>query len=94
MQYGLNFPNGGLYHGARSLGEFARLAEAAGWDGVFLEDYIVWQGHPDVPTYDPWVALAAADAGRWAATSMTHDNEYIFSNKKIFFVRRDIGAQY
>ena len=27
-------------------------------------------------------------------TSMTHDNEYIFSNKKIFFVRRDIGAQY
>lgn len=59
MQYGLNFPNGGMYHDARSLAEFARLAEEAGWDGVFLEDYIVWQGHQDVPTYDPWIALAA-----------------------------------
>jgi alkanesulfonate monooxygenase SsuD/methylene tetrahydromethanopterin reductase-like flavin-dependent oxidoreductase (luciferase family) len=59
MQYGLNLPNGGMYHDARSLGEFARLAEEAGWDGVFLEDYIVWQGHQDVPTFDPWVALAA-----------------------------------
>ncbi|MCL4490151.1 MAG: LLM class flavin-dependent oxidoreductase [Chloroflexi bacterium] len=59
MQYGLSLPNGGMYHDARSLGEFAHLAEEAGWDGVFLEDYIVWQGHQDVPTYDPWVALAA-----------------------------------
>ena len=35
------------------------MAEAAGWDAVFLEDYIIWQGHNDAPTYDPWVALAA-----------------------------------
>lgn len=28
-------------------------------DGVFLEDYIVYQGHLDWPTCDPWVALAA-----------------------------------
>lgn len=59
MQYGLNFPNGGKHHDPRSLAEFARLAEESGWDGVFLEDYIVWQGHQDVPTYDPWVTLAA-----------------------------------
>jgi alkanesulfonate monooxygenase SsuD/methylene tetrahydromethanopterin reductase-like flavin-dependent oxidoreductase (luciferase family) len=59
MKYGLNLPNGGACGDARTLAEFAHLAEEAGWDGVFLEDYIVWQSHQDVPTYDPWVALAA-----------------------------------
>ncbi len=59
MNYGLSLPNGGEWGDARTLGELARLAEQSGWDGVFLEDYIVWQGHPEVPTYDPWVALAA-----------------------------------
>jgi alkanesulfonate monooxygenase SsuD/methylene tetrahydromethanopterin reductase-like flavin-dependent oxidoreductase (luciferase family) len=57
MHYGLNLPNGGV--NPQTLGEFAALAEEAGWDGVFLEDYIVWQGHRDTPTYDPWVILAA-----------------------------------
>ena len=38
MHYGLCFPNGGPHHDARSLGEFARLAEDVGWEGVFLED--------------------------------------------------------
>ncbi len=57
MRYGLNLPNGGV--DPQTLGEFAALAEEAGWDGVFLEDYIVWQGHQDTPTYDPWVVLAA-----------------------------------
>jgi alkanesulfonate monooxygenase SsuD/methylene tetrahydromethanopterin reductase-like flavin-dependent oxidoreductase (luciferase family) len=59
MRYGLCFPNGGACADARTLAELAHLAEGAGWDGVFLEDYIVWQGHQDAPTYDPWVALAA-----------------------------------
>lgn len=59
MYYGLNLPNGGACGDARTLAELAHLAEETGWDGVFLEDYIVWQGHQDVPTYDPWVALAA-----------------------------------
>jgi alkanesulfonate monooxygenase SsuD/methylene tetrahydromethanopterin reductase-like flavin-dependent oxidoreductase (luciferase family) len=58
MRYGLSLPNGGAWGDARSLGELARLAEESGWEGVFLEDYIVWQSHPEVPTYDPWVALA------------------------------------
>lgn len=26
---------------------------------VFIEDYVVWQGHTEEPTYDPWVLLAA-----------------------------------
>jgi alkanesulfonate monooxygenase SsuD/methylene tetrahydromethanopterin reductase-like flavin-dependent oxidoreductase (luciferase family) len=59
VKYGLSFPNGGPRHDARRLAEFAHIAEEAGWDGAFLEDYIVWQGHMDTPTYDPWVALAA-----------------------------------
>jgi alkanesulfonate monooxygenase SsuD/methylene tetrahydromethanopterin reductase-like flavin-dependent oxidoreductase (luciferase family) len=37
----------------------AQLAEDSGWNGIFLEDYIVWQSNQNVPTYDPWVALAA-----------------------------------
>jgi len=59
MRYGLCLPNGGACADARTLAGLAHLAEEAGWDGVFLEDYIVWQGHQDAPTYDPWVALAA-----------------------------------
>ncbi len=59
MQYGISLPNGGAWADARTLADLARVAEESGWDGVFLEDYIIWQGHRDVPTYDPWVALAA-----------------------------------
>jgi alkanesulfonate monooxygenase SsuD/methylene tetrahydromethanopterin reductase-like flavin-dependent oxidoreductase (luciferase family) len=59
MQYGLCLPNGGTWGDARTLAELAQLAEDSGWSGVFLEDYIVWQSDQSVPTYDPWVALAA-----------------------------------
>ncbi len=59
MRYCLNLPNGGACGDAHTLAEFAALAEEAGWDGVFLEDYIVYQSRQDMPTYDPWVALAA-----------------------------------
>jgi alkanesulfonate monooxygenase SsuD/methylene tetrahydromethanopterin reductase-like flavin-dependent oxidoreductase (luciferase family) len=58
MQYGLCFPNGGPWSDARTAGALAALAERSGWDGIFLEDYIVWQGDQEVPTYDPWVILA------------------------------------
>ncbi|HEY7781436.1 MAG TPA: LLM class flavin-dependent oxidoreductase [Ktedonobacterales bacterium] len=59
MRYGLELANGGVMADPRTLAELARLAEESGWDGVFLEDYIVWQGHGDLPACDPWVALAA-----------------------------------
>jgi alkanesulfonate monooxygenase SsuD/methylene tetrahydromethanopterin reductase-like flavin-dependent oxidoreductase (luciferase family) len=59
MRYGINLPNGGLTGDPQTAAELAALAEASGWDGVFLEDYIVWQGHQEVPTYDPWILLAA-----------------------------------
>jgi alkanesulfonate monooxygenase SsuD/methylene tetrahydromethanopterin reductase-like flavin-dependent oxidoreductase (luciferase family) len=31
----------------------------AGWNGILLEDYVVYQNRQRIPTYDPWIALAA-----------------------------------
>ena len=59
MRYALNLPIGGPAADPRRLGELAAVAEDAGWDAVFVEDYIVYQNRQDVPTFDPWVALAA-----------------------------------
>jgi alkanesulfonate monooxygenase SsuD/methylene tetrahydromethanopterin reductase-like flavin-dependent oxidoreductase (luciferase family) len=59
MRYAVNMPTGGVCGDARTVAELAAVAEDAGWDGVFLEDYVVYQGHQDWPTCDPWVALAA-----------------------------------
>ena len=59
MQYGIELPCAGAWGDTRTSAELAALAEAAGWDGVFLEDYIVWQNNQTMPTYDPWVTLAA-----------------------------------
>jgi hypothetical protein len=53
VRYCLNLPNAGACGDARTLTELAALAEESGWDGVFLEDYIVYQNRQDVPTYDP-----------------------------------------
>ena len=39
-----------------ALADLAALAEAAGWDAFLLEDYVSCRG---LPTYDPWVCLAA-----------------------------------
>jgi alkanesulfonate monooxygenase SsuD/methylene tetrahydromethanopterin reductase-like flavin-dependent oxidoreductase (luciferase family) len=58
MKYGLELPNGGPCGDPLRLAEFAEVAEAAGWDGVFLEDYIIYYT-PDIRTYDPWITLAA-----------------------------------
>ncbi|MHB8629745.1 MAG: LLM class flavin-dependent oxidoreductase [Aggregatilineales bacterium] len=56
MQYGIELPN---VYDARTLAEFASLAEQSGWDGIFLEDYVIHHSAPDASTYDPWIALAA-----------------------------------
>lgn len=63
MQYGLALPTGGVCGDARVLAELGCLAEEAGWDGVFVEDYIVHQSDGAVPTCDPWIALAAMAVG-------------------------------
>ncbi len=64
MLHGIEFPAAGECGDPKSLGELARLAEEAGWDGVFLEDYAVYSNDvyrsvAGAPTHDPWVALAA-----------------------------------
>ena len=59
MQYGLALPTGGECGDPRFLVDLAVRAEAAGWDGVFLEDYVVYQGDPAAPTCNVWAALAA-----------------------------------
>ena len=59
MRYCVSLPNAGVCGDARTLAELAAVAEDAGWDAVMLEDYIVYQSRQDIPTHDPWVALAA-----------------------------------
>ena len=59
MEYGLSLPTGGVCGDRRFLVELAERAEAAGWDGIFLEDYVLYQGDPAMPTCATWVALAA-----------------------------------
>lgn len=58
MRYGLALPTGGECADPAFVVELAGLAENTGWDGVFLEDYICFQGDPTAPTCDPWVTLA------------------------------------
>lgn len=59
MKFSVTFGAVGDGRDPRGLAELARIAEDAGWDGVFLEDYLVYQGDASVPAYDPWVCLAA-----------------------------------
>jgi Luciferase-like monooxygenase len=60
MRYAASLPNAGASGDPRTLAELAELAEKAGWDAIFLEDYIIYNlENGQLPTYDPWVALAA-----------------------------------
>jgi alkanesulfonate monooxygenase SsuD/methylene tetrahydromethanopterin reductase-like flavin-dependent oxidoreductase (luciferase family) len=59
VEYGVALPTGGACGDPTFLLELAVLAEQTGWDGVFLEDYICYQGDPSNPTCDTWAMLAA-----------------------------------
>lgn len=59
VRYSVTLPNGGECGDPRFLLELAERAEASGWDGVFLEDYVSYQGDPHAPTSDVWTALGA-----------------------------------
>lgn len=62
MRFAIGFPIAGPLGGdPRSVAELARIAEQAGWDAVFLEDYLVHHIAPGrVAVSDPWIGLAAA----------------------------------
>jgi alkanesulfonate monooxygenase SsuD/methylene tetrahydromethanopterin reductase-like flavin-dependent oxidoreductase (luciferase family) len=59
MHYGLTLPITGVDGSLSHLVDLAQLAEDAGWNGVFLEDYIVYWAGDQYPLYDPWLTLAA-----------------------------------
>ncbi len=58
MHYGITLPPFGEFADPRFLMDAARRAEAAGWDGFFIWDHMIFDPsfHPNL---DPWVALAA-----------------------------------
>ncbi|SBT41475.1 LLM class flavin-dependent oxidoreductase [Micromonospora auratinigra] len=59
MRHGLEICCGGPAVTVSLLVELGQLAEQAGWDGVFFEDYLVHHAGDDPPTFDPWLLLAA-----------------------------------
>ncbi|MET8092804.1 LLM class flavin-dependent oxidoreductase [Micromonospora sp. NPDC005220] len=63
MRHGLEISCGGASVSVSTVVELGELAERAGWDGVFLEDYLIHYSGDDPFTYDPWLVLAAV-AGR------------------------------
>jgi alkanesulfonate monooxygenase SsuD/methylene tetrahydromethanopterin reductase-like flavin-dependent oxidoreductase (luciferase family) len=56
MRFGLSIPNFGDSSDPRILASLAHDAEAAGWDGFFLWDHVLFT---ELPHSDPWIALAA-----------------------------------
>lgn len=59
MKFSVTLGAGGDGRDPAALARLAALAEAAGWDAFLLEDYLCYRG---LPTYDPWVCLAAVAA--------------------------------
>jgi hypothetical protein len=62
MKFGIHAPNFGAFGAARALGEMAREAETAGWDGFFIWDQLLWTQPENQVTADPWIALAVMAA--------------------------------
>ncbi|MFC7546620.1 LLM class flavin-dependent oxidoreductase [Plantactinospora sp. GCM10030261] len=62
MRHGLELCCGGPGIEVSTLVDLGILAERSGWDGVFFEDYIVYPGDGDPPTFDVWQMLATIAA--------------------------------
>jgi alkanesulfonate monooxygenase SsuD/methylene tetrahydromethanopterin reductase-like flavin-dependent oxidoreductase (luciferase family) len=58
MPYAVGLPNVGDYGDPPLLVELARLAESAGWDGVFIWDHVAYRQR-GWPVADPYMTLAA-----------------------------------
>ncbi|RAY15055.1 LLM class flavin-dependent oxidoreductase [Actinomadura craniellae] len=59
MKYGISVPNLGEFADPLQFAEVARRAEAAGWDGLFVWDHVVFP-YGEVEVGDPWVLLTVA----------------------------------
>lgn len=64
MRYGIEITNLGDYTDPRVAVRLARVAEDAGWEGLFAWDHLAFAW--GVPSGDPWVILSAV------AASTTH----------------------
>src|SRR3982751_2934478 len=60
MRHAIYAPPFGTFGDVNLLVELAQSAEAAGWDGFFLWDHLLYAD--DVPFVDAWIALAAIAA--------------------------------
>ena len=59
MRHAINLPNFGPFGHPRIMADLAREAEAAGWDGMFIWDHLVWTAPSNQPVTEPWVTLSA-----------------------------------
>jgi alkanesulfonate monooxygenase SsuD/methylene tetrahydromethanopterin reductase-like flavin-dependent oxidoreductase (luciferase family) len=57
VRIGISVPTFGDYADVRLLTDLAAEAEAAGWDGFFVWDHLVWPWADDI--VDPWITLTA-----------------------------------
>jgi alkanesulfonate monooxygenase SsuD/methylene tetrahydromethanopterin reductase-like flavin-dependent oxidoreductase (luciferase family) len=62
MRFAVNVPNFGAFGDPRAMVALARDAEAAGWDGLFIWDHVLWLAPENQPVAEPWVTLAAIAA--------------------------------
>jgi len=58
MRYGVNVPNFAEFADVRTAAALAAEAEAAGWDGFFVWDHMVFAKEQRLPLADPWILLA------------------------------------
>ncbi len=58
MRYGLSVANFGDFAEARRVADLARVAESAGWDGLFVWDHLAFTWGS--PSGDPWTLITAA----------------------------------
>ncbi len=61
MRTGLFLPIFGELADPRTVADLAARAEAAGWDGVFVWDHVLYRA-PVTDVADPWITLAAIAA--------------------------------
>lgn len=59
MRHALNLPTMNDYSDPRLLSDLAHEAEAAGWDGVFVWDILLFDPQQMPAVTDSWIALAA-----------------------------------
>jgi len=59
MRFAINLPNFGPFGHPRIMAELAQAAEAAGWDGMFIWDHLMWTHPENYPVTEPWVTLGA-----------------------------------